>query len=102
MNIKKSSDTNFDYVKTIKKINKINRSPICSTKENIIYNKTPILNKKQNDPIFNENIPIKVRLMNAAHLNPNINMTQIKNFGKPIKKIDEDINKKEENKSKII
>ena len=55
---------------------------------------------KINDPIFNENIPIKVRLIKAAHLNPNINFTKMKNINKKkneIKDEDNDLNEQKGN-----
>ena len=63
----------FDYLTTIKNINKLNGSPKNLSKDN----KKQIINNLNKDPILNENIPIKVRLIKAAHLNPNINLTKI-------------------------
>ena len=88
MKITKSNKEGFDYLKTIKKINKLHGSPNHLSRENIFSSENKLSNKQQNDPIFNEKIPIKVRLIQAAHLNPNINLTQIKNINKyknPIK-----------------
>ena len=48
MKITKNSSEKFDYLKTIKKINKMNGSPRQLSKENIIFP------KNQNDSIFNE------------------------------------------------
>ena len=94
MKITKNTSDKFDYLKTIKKINKMNGSPRHLSKGNIILPKNQNSNKKnQNDSIFNESIPIKVRLIKAAHLNPNINFTQIKKMNKT--KIEE---KEEQNK----
>ena len=94
MKITKNPSDKFDYLKTIKKINKMNGSPRHLSKGNIILPKNQNSNKKnQNDSIFNESIPIKVRLIKAAHLNPNINFTQIKKMNKT--KIEE---KEEQNK----
>ena len=94
MKITKNPSDKFDYLKTIKKINKMNGSPRHLSKGNIILQKNQNSNKKnQNDSIFNESIPIKVRLIKAAHLNPNINFTQIKKMNKT--KIEE---KEEQNK----
>jgi len=76
MKITKNPSEKFDFMKTIKRINKMNSSPNHLSKENIF------LPKNQNDALFNESIPIKVRLMQAAHLNPNINLTQIKKINK--------------------
>ena len=83
MKITKNPSEKFDFMKTIKRINKMNSSPNHLSKENIFLPKNQNLNmKNQNDALFNESIPIKVRLMQAAHLNPNINLTQIKKINK--------------------
>ena len=98
MKITKNSSEKFDYLKTIKKINKMNGSPRQLSKENIIFP------KNQNDSIFNESIPIKVRLIKAAHLNPNINISQIKKMNKTKTEEKDDKNKLNEQKEqpKII
>ena len=82
MKITKNSSETFDYINTIKKINKLQTSTKNLSKENDLTEKNKNSSKKINDPIFNENIPIKVRLLQAAQLNPNINFTQIKNINK--------------------
>ena len=83
MKIAKNPSEKFDYMKTIKKINKMNGTPNHLSKENIFISKNQNINaKNQNDSLFNESIPIKVRLMQAAHLNPNINISQIKKMNK--------------------
>ena len=83
MKITKNPSEKFDYMKTIKKINKMNGTPNHLSKENIFISKNQNINaKNQNDSLFNESIPIKVRLMQAAHLNPNINISQIKKMNK--------------------
>ena len=82
MKITKNSSETFDYIKSIKKINKIQNSQNNLSKENNLNEKIQNSTKKMKDPIFNENIPIKVRLIQAAHLNPNINFTQIKTINK--------------------
>ncbi len=98
MKITKNSSEKFDYLKTIKKINKMNGSPRQLSKENIIFP------KNQNDLIFNESIPIKVRLIKAAHLNPNINISQIKKMNKTKTEEKDDKNKlnEQEEQPKII
>ena len=98
MKITKNSSEKFDYLKTIKKINKMNGSPRQLSKENIIFP------KNQNDSIFNESIPIKVRLIKAAHLNPNINISQIKKMNKTKTEEKDDKNKlnEQEEVPKII
>ena len=98
MKITKNSSEKFDYLKTIKKINKMNGSPRQLSKENIIFP------KNQNDSIFNESIPIKVRLIKAAHLNPNINISQIKKMNKTKTEEKDDKNKlnEQEEQPKII
>ena len=83
MKITKNPSEKFDYMKTIKKINKMNGTPNHLSKENIFISKNQNISaKNQNDSLFNESIPIKVRLMQAAHLNPNINISQIKKMNK--------------------
>ena len=98
MKITKNSSEKFDYLKTIKKINKMNGSPRQLSKENIIFP------KNQNDSIFNESIPIKVRLIKAAHLNPNINISQIKKMNKTKTEEKDDKNKlnEQDEQPKII
>ena len=98
MKITKNSSEKFDYLKTIKKINKMNGSPRQLSKENIIFP------KNKNDSIFNESIPIKVRLIKAAHLNPNINISQIKKMNKTKTEEKDDKNKlnEQEEQPKII
>ena len=97
MKITKNSSEKFDYLKTIKKINKMNGSPRQLSKETIIFP------KNQNDSIFNESIPIKVRLIKAAHLNPNINISQIKKMNKTKTEEKDDKNKlNQEEQPKII
>ena len=98
MKITKNSSEKFDYLKNIKKINKMNGSPRQLSKENIIFP------KNQNDSIFNESIPIKVRLIKAAHLNPNINISQIKKMNKTKTEEKDDKNKlnEQEEQPKII
>ena len=98
MKITKNSSEKFDYLKTIKKINKMNGSPRQLSKETIIFP------KNQNDSIFNESIPIKVRLIKAAHLNPNINISQIKKMNKTKTEEKDDKNKlnEQEEQPKII
>ena len=98
MKITKNSSEKFDYLKTIKKINKMNGSPRQLSKENIIFH------KNKNDSIFNESIPIKVRLIKAAHLNPNINISQIKKMNKTKTEEKDDKNKlnEQEQQPKII
>ena len=102
MKITKNSSEIFDYLKTIKQINKMQGSPKNLSKEKIFNKKDKNSDMKINDPIFNENIPIKVRLIKAAHLNPNINFTKMKNINKKKNEIKEeennDTNEKKENK----
>ena len=107
MKITKKTNETFNYLNTIKKINKLNISPNDLAKENIIPQNNQNFNQKNqkvNDPIFNENIPIKVRLIKAAHLNPNINFTQIKNIKKKnsVKTETDEDNQIEPKEQKII
>ena len=58
----------------------------------------------QKEPLFNENVPIKVRLIKAAHLNPNINLGKIHKINKSanaFKKEKNNNEKDEKSKSKI-
>ena len=82
MQITRKKRESFDFINTIKKINKMNGSPSHLSKENNILLQNKDTTQRISDPIFNENIPIKVRLIKAAHLNPNINFNQIKNIQK--------------------
>ena len=102
MKITKNSSEIFDYLKTIKQINKMQGSPKNLSKEKIFNKKDKNLDIKINDPIFNENIPIKVRLIKAAHLNPNINFTKMKNINKKKNEIKEKDNDTNEQKGKNI
>ena len=102
-----NSNEPFNYLNTIKKINIMNGTPRQLSKEDIFSQKNKNSNRKQKDPIFNESIPIKVRLIKAARLNPNINFTQIKNLNKTKKeekdeKEDNNINQSELKQPKII
>ena len=104
MKITKNSNETFDYFKTNKKMNKMQSSQSLLSKDNIFPLKKQYSDKKINDPIFNENIPIKVRLIKAAHLNPNINLTQIKNIKKKKNELiaEENDNQNEDREPKII
>ena len=73
MKLSKKPREEFDYLTTIKNINKMHGSPKYLSKDN----KNQNVNNLVKDPIFNESVPIKVRLIKAAHLNPNINLTKI-------------------------
>ena len=78
MKLSKKPREEFDYLTTIKNINKMHGSPKYLSKDN----KNQNINNLIKDPIFNENVPIKVRLIKAAHLNPNINLTKLHNINK--------------------
>ena len=103
MKITKNSSEIFDYLQTIKQINKMQGSQNYLSNEKIFTKDDKNSNMKITDPIFNENIPIKNHLIKAAHLNPNINFTKMKNINK--NKIDlkegEDFNKDEQKEQKI-
>ena len=96
-----NSNEPFNYLNTIKKINIMNGTPRQLSKEDIFSQRNQNSNRKQKDPIFNESIPIKVRLIKAARLNPNINFTQIKNLNKTKKEeVETNKNKNKNNEKK--
>ena len=78
MRVTKQPRLDFDYLDTIQKINKMQGSPRYLSKENLVGNKSPHSMALPKDSILN-NIPIKVRLIRAAELNPNINLGKIHN-----------------------
>ena len=105
MRLTKQSKQEFDYLNTIKKINKMKGTPKYLSKDNLLNKKEPKNEENDNnliskDSIFNENIPIKVRLIKAAHLNPNINFNKIHQINKSAKTLKKEINNIE-NKTKI-
>ena len=105
MRLTKQSKQEFDYLNTIKKINKMKGTPKYLSKENLLNkkeqkNEDNTNNLLSKDSIFNENIPIKVRLIKAAHLNPNINFNKIHQINKSAKTLKKEINNIE-NKTKI-
>ena len=103
MKITKTSSEIFDYLKTIKQINKLQGSPKHLSKEKIFPKNSKNIDIKINDPIFNENIPIKVRLIKAAHLNPNINFSKMKRINTNNIDIKEQYNEQnEQQEPKII
>ena len=79
MRVTKQLHLDFDYLDTIHKINKMQGSPRYLSKENLAETKSPKTIAFPKDSILN-NIPIKVRLIRAAELNPNINMGKIHNI----------------------
>ena len=104
MRLTRKLNQDSDYLASTKKTTQFPDSP--SYKENIHINK--IQNKIiPKDYIFNENVPIKVRLIKAAHLNPNINFTKIHKKNKSAliikkEKNDKIYNLKESNTKKSI
>ena len=87
----------FDYLDTIHKINKMQGSPRYLSKENLIINKNQNTTVFPKDSILN-NIPIKVRLIRAAELNPNINIGKIHNMNRNAKTLKKELEiKKDEN-----
>ena len=101
MRVTKQSRLEFDYLDTIQKINKMQGSPRYLSKENLPINKNPNSSIFPKDSILN-NIPIKVRLIRAAELNPNINMGKIHNLNRNAKTLKKEleIKKNEDNKEK--
>ena len=95
MRVTKRTHLDFDYLDTIQKINKMQGSPRYLSKENLPGNKNPnsIISK---DSILN-NIPIKVRLIRAAELNPNINLGKIRNLNRNSKTLKKPIKLKKRN-----
>ena len=80
----------FDYLDTIQKINKMQGSPRYLSKENLPTNKNSNNTVFPKDSILN-NIPIKVRLIRAAELNPNINMGKIHNLNRNAKTLKKEL-----------
>ena len=98
MRVTKQPRLEFDYLDTIQKINKMQGSPRYLSKENLPINKNPNSSIFPKDSILN-NIPIKVRLIRAAELNPNINMGKIHNLNRNAKTLKKELEIK---KMKII
>ena len=84
MRLTKQPKLEFDYIATTKKINKMHDSPHNLSKNNKIINKNQNSNVIIKNYIFNENIPIKVRLIKAEQLNQN--MDKISNTDKNCQK----------------
>ena len=76
MRVTKQPKLEFDYLDTIQKINKMQGSPRYLSKENLVVSKSPNAINIPKNSILN-NIPIKVRLIRAAELNPNINLGKL-------------------------
>ena len=97
MRVTKQTHLDFDYLDTIQKINKMQGSPRYLSKENLPGNKNPnsIISK---DSILN-NIPIKVRLIRAAELNPNINLGKIRNLNRNSKTLKKELEIQKDTKS---
>ena len=76
MRVTKQPKIEFDYLDTIQKINKMQGSPRYLSKENLVVSKSPNAINLPKNSILN-NIPIKVRLIRAAELNPNINLGKL-------------------------
>ena len=109
MRLTKKPKLEFHYISSLKNINKNQRAPKFLSKENINFSKYQNSNIISKDSIFNNNIPIKVLLIKAAHLNPNINVSKIHKVNKSAKMIkkeyinenkNKNINLKQINKSK--
>jgi TFIIF-interacting CTD phosphatase-like protein len=80
----------FDFLDTVHKINKMQGSPRYLSKENLPINKNQNSTVFPKDSILN-NIPIKVRLIRAAELNPNINMGKIHNLNRNAKTLKKEL-----------
>ena len=98
MRVTKQPRLDFDYLDTIQKINKMQGSPRYLSKENLPVNKGPNPIVLPKDSILN-NIPIKVRLIRAAELNPNINLGKIRNINRNSKTLKKEIEIKKESKN---
>ena len=96
MRITKQTKQEFNYLDTIQKINKIQGSPRYLSKENVILSKSPHSKGLPKDSILN-NIPIKVRLIRAAELNPNLNIGKMHNINCNSKTLKKELEKKKNN-----
>ena len=100
MRVTKQPRLDFDYLDTIHKINKMQGSPRYLSKVNLAGSKSPNAINFPKDSILN-NIPIKVRLIHAAELNPNINLGKIHNINRNSKTLKKEIEiKKDKSNSK--
>ena len=98
MRVTKQPKLDFDYLDTIQKINKMQGSPRYLSKENLPGNKNPHSIVLPKDSILN-NIPIKVRLIRAAELNPNINLGKIRNINRNSKTLKKELEMKKESQN---
>ena len=98
MRVTKQPRLDFDYLDTIQKINKMQGSPRYLSKENLAGNKSPHSIVLPKDSILN-NIPIKVRLIRAAELNPNINLGKIHNLNRNSKTLKKELEIKKDSKN---
>ena len=105
MRFTKESKSELEYLSSLKKINKMQTSPKNLSERNSLFSdNNQNSNMIQKDPLFNENVPIKVRLIKAAHLNPNINLGKIHKINKSVNALKKQINNNEnteKSKSKI-
>ena len=99
MRVTKQPKLDFDYLDTIQKINKMQGSPRYLSKENLPGNIHPHSIVLPKDSILN-NIPIKVRLIRAAELNPNINLGKIRNLNRNSKTLKKELEIKKESQKK--
>ena len=99
MRVTKQPKIDFNYLDTIQKINKMQGSPRYLSKENLPSNKSPHSIVLPKDSILN-NIPIKVRLIRAAELNPNINLGKIRNLNRNSKTLKKELEIKKESQKK--
>ena len=98
MRVTKQQQSDFNYLNTIQKINKMQGSPRFLSKENLQLNKNPHIIHLPKNSILN-NIPIKVRLIRAAQINPNINLSKIHNINKNSKTSKNEIQINDDSKS---
>ena len=101
MRLTKESKSELDFATTLKKNNKIQTSSKdISEKDSLFSDNNQNSNMIQKEPLFNENVPIKVRLIKAAHLNPNINLGKIHKINKSVKGLKKEKNNNKESNEK--
>ena len=96
MRLSKKSKEEFDYLTTIKYINKLHGTPKYLSKDN----KNQNINNIVKDPTFRETAPIKVRLIKAVNINKNINLYKLDHTNKNSKPFSRDTYNKENKTTK--
>ena len=96
MRLSKKSKEEFDYLTTIKYINKLHGTPKYLSKDN----KNQNINNIVKDPSFREAAPIKVRLIKAVNINQNINLYKLDHTNKNSKPLSRDTFNKENKTTK--